>query len=166
LQKTTYEEPGIFTWDLSTNAVYCDSAVARLFDVDEDLAARGLPITIFIDRMHPDDRKRVAESIREAVVTGDPYREEYRTIHTDGSIIDVLAFGRCFRNSAGEPVHYAGVLCVVPPVGIVPRDLAFQCMAAYDLAVQEGNEGAAAKLLEALRALNAHGIANMAEAAL
>ncbi|TKT60079.1 PAS domain-containing protein [Rhizobium sp. LC145] len=148
-----YEEPGIFTWDLSIDAVYCDSAVARYFDLDEREAAHGLPLGMFMDRMHEDDRKRVAHAIREAVITGEPYREEFRTVHRDGSVMNVLAFGRCFRNQMGEPAHYAGVLCPLPVAPSVPRELAWRCMAAYELAVQEGNEEVAARLLEALRAL-------------
>lgn len=148
-----YEEPGFFTWDLAVDTVYSDSLVARLFDFDQNQAERGLPIVALMDRLHDDDRKRVARSLHEAVVTGEPFREEYRTVHRNGSVVTVLEFGRCFRNKEGEPSYYVGIICPMPSDSGLSRGLAWHCLAAYDLAVREGNGEAAAKLMDALLAL-------------
>lgn len=57
------EESGIFTWSLETNIVQGDTSLARLFGVVSSAALTGLPIEAFLDRIHPDDRPRVAQSI-------------------------------------------------------------------------------------------------------
>ncbi|RUL97184.1 PAS domain-containing protein [Rhizobium chutanense] len=104
------EEPGIFTWDLATDTVYADSALAILFGLDPKQTISGLPVIKYLDRIHPDDKPFVAKAISDAVITGDPYRCDYRVFDRSGQIITVAAFGRCFRDEAGSPSHYAGIV--------------------------------------------------------
>ncbi|MBP2445782.1 PAS domain-containing protein [Rhizobium leguminosarum] len=104
------EEPGIFTWDLATDTVYADSALAKLFGLDPEQTISGLPIIKYLDRIHPDDKPSVAKAISDSVITGDPYRHDYRVFDRTGQIVAVAAFGRCFRDAAGNPSHYAGIV--------------------------------------------------------
>jgi PAS domain-containing protein len=106
------EESGIYTWDLKANVLQGDTSVARLFGVIPSVALEGLPIEDLLDRIHSDDRPRVAKSIHHAILTGDPYHEVYRVLgHADYN--DVAAFGRCFRDSDGTPNQYAGIVVKV-----------------------------------------------------
>jgi PAS domain S-box-containing protein len=102
-------DSGIFTWDLETNVVQADTAVAELFGLDAEEVLSGLPIEKFMDRIHPKDRPKVAQAIHHAVVSGDPYHELYTTLGKTGTH-DVVAFGRCFRGPSGAPKHYAGIV--------------------------------------------------------
>jgi PAS domain S-box-containing protein len=104
------EEAGIYTWCLEHDTLYGDTAIATLFGLDPGATLKGLPVTDYIARVHPEDQGAVATLIRRAIEEGDPYRAEYRVMDATGEIRSVIAFGRCFRDGAGIPVHYAGIV--------------------------------------------------------
>ncbi|WP_246091634.1 PAS domain-containing protein [Aliirhizobium smilacinae] len=110
----SYAEPdceaGIYTWCLEDDILYGDTALAALFGLDPAATLRGLSVTDYIARVHPDDQGKVAQLIREAVEDGRPYRAKYRVVNASGLIRPVMAFGRCFRDRTGIPVHYAGIV--------------------------------------------------------
>ena len=62
------EDKGIFTWDIEKNIVFADRAVARLHGLNPEETVRGLPIEVYLARVHPDDRPRLAEGITETIV--------------------------------------------------------------------------------------------------
>ena len=103
-------EAGIFAWCLDTDILYGDSAVGELFGLNPNDTIMGLPIGDYLSRVVEDDRPRVAAAISQAVKDGQPYRAEYRVVDSSGAIRLVAAFGRCFRDRAGNPVHYAGIV--------------------------------------------------------
>lgn len=103
-------ESGIFTWDLNTNRLNGDGAIAKLFGLDARSVFNGLPLQSYIERIHTADRAKVARAIHTAVVSGDPYHEEYRVLGAGDMPVQVLAFGRCFRDEAGNPAQYAGIV--------------------------------------------------------
>lgn len=144
---------GFFTWDLSDDKVYADRAAANLFDLDERMAANGLPITCFLDRISPGDKARVAKSIHDAILSGNPYQESYRVVRGNGAVADVMAFGRCFRDSSGEPSCYAGIVFPKPNGPTRSSALFWHCLAAYELARRGGYPAVAEHLCNALRAL-------------
>lgn len=144
---------GVYLWDMLTDTVFADSAAAQVFGFDIELAKRGQAISFYLERMHPEDLPRVAEAIHEAIVSGGPYQEEYRVCHPDGSVIEVLAIGTCFRNQAGEPFQYAGILFpkeVSPAAETTIRQL---CLMAYELAQKDGKVEVAEKLVDILVSL-------------
>lgn len=102
------DESGIFTWQLESNTLQGDTSLAKLFGVEPAVALVGLPVEDFLDRIHPGDRSRVAQSIHHAILTGDPYHEVYRVLG-HGGYNDIAAFGRCFRDSEGTPSQYVGI---------------------------------------------------------
>jgi PAS domain S-box-containing protein len=104
------EEAGIYTWCLEDDTLYGDTALAALFGLDPKKTLSGLPVTDYIARVHPDDQEAVADLIRIAVEGGNPYQAEYRVMDASGRVRPVMAFGRCFRDKAGVPAHYAGIV--------------------------------------------------------
>jgi len=142
------EEPGIFTWDLATDTVYADSALANLFGLDPEQTIAGLPIIKYLDRIHPDDKPSVAKAISDSVVTGDPYRHDYRVFDRSGQIVAVAAFGRCFRDAAGNPSHYAGIVFRTNDQS-QQDELSAHCSAAFKIAKSSGLQ-ATADALEAI----------------
>jgi PAS domain S-box-containing protein len=104
------EEAGIYTWCLEDDTLYADTALAALFGLDPAATLKGLPVTDYIARVHPEDQGPLATLIRQAIEDGHPYRAEYRVLDAEGSIRPVVAFGRCFRDRTGHPVHYAGIV--------------------------------------------------------
>jgi PAS domain-containing protein len=131
-------ESGIFTWDLRTNVVYADGALAALFGLPSASTIAGLPVEAYIARIHENDRAHVAKAIGHAVVTGAPYHEVYRVLDNNGAAREVMAFGRCFRDAEGVPSQYAGI--VFPMTGGTEEaDPLFAHIAtAHRLAVEAG----------------------------
>lgn len=146
------EEAGIFTWVLATDTVYADSALANLFGLDPQETIAGLPVMRYLDRIHPDDKPSVAKAISESVITGNPYRHDYRVFDRSGQMVTVAAFGRCFRDESGNPSQYAGI--VFPTNDHVRQDhqkdqLSAHCREALKIAQSSGLQ-ATADALEAI----------------
>lgn len=127
-------DAGIFTWVLCTDTVYADAAVAALFGFDAQQVERGQPIVSFLDRIDPRDKPKIAQAIHSAIITGDPYQQDYSVIRPDGTKAEVAAFGRCFRDASGTPSHYAGIIC--PRIDqLSSQDAMFwHCLQAYEIA--------------------------------
>lgn len=105
-------EVGFFTWDVPENVLYADGALADLFGLDPKISSQGLPIEAYLDRVHPEDRPRLAKTIRDSIVTDRPQNETYRVMNTEGNYVFVTGFGRGFRTQDGEIARYVGI--VVP----------------------------------------------------
>jgi len=144
-------DAGVFTWDLSTDTVYADAALAALFGFGTHEAERGQPIVSFMQRISAIDKPRIAQAIHEAIVTGKAYQQDYMIERPDGTRASVSAFGRCFRDSDGTPSHYAGIVCPQSICEISHDPLLGHCLQAYDLASKTGNADLVAALAVALR---------------
>ena len=68
-------DAGFYAWDIPDNILYADSALAALFGLDAGLAERGLPIENYLERVHPDDRPRLAKTIRDSIIGHHPQQE-------------------------------------------------------------------------------------------
>jgi len=144
-------DAGVFTWDLSTDTVYADKALAELFGLDARETERGLPIVRFLDRIDPADKPMIAKAIHEAIVTGEAYQQDYTVVRHDGSTAAVAAFGRCFRNAAGTPSHYAGIVYPKTSGPSVQDAIFWHCLQAYNLAKDAGQMEMVELLQQALR---------------
>src|ERR687890_582718 len=61
-------------------------------------------------RLHPDDRERIlAADKRFEAGDGEPFREEYRLLAKDGSVVWVREEAMLVRDEAGEPLYWQGV---------------------------------------------------------
>jgi diguanylate cyclase (GGDEF)-like protein/PAS domain S-box-containing protein len=61
-------------------------------------------------RLHPDDRERIlAADKRFEAAGGEPFREEYRLLAKDGSVVWVREEAVLVRDEAGEPLYWKGV---------------------------------------------------------
>jgi PAS domain-containing protein len=105
-------EVGFFTWDITDNTLYADGALAALFGLDAEDTANGLPIEVYLKRVHPEDRPRLARTIRDSIVANRPQQETYRVCNKGGIYTLVTGYGRGFRRRNGDTVRYVGV--VVP----------------------------------------------------
>jgi PAS domain S-box-containing protein len=104
------EGVGTWEWNISTNRVYADQALAQLFGMDPEQASYGLPIEAFTAGIHPDDRGWVESAIREAEVRSGPFVNEYRTCPRHGEVRWVLARGRFYHDAFGRPRHSRGLV--------------------------------------------------------
>lgn len=98
-------------WNISTNRVIANTAFAHLFAVDPALACiSGLPVDLFLNAIHPEDRSRVSMAIDQAIQSGEPYIAEYRVRTASGEERWVSARGQVEYDAAGNAVSLPGAL--------------------------------------------------------
>ena len=100
-------EIGTYEWDVTSDWLYGDRNFMRMFDVAVDEAG-GAPVGSFLAVIHPDDRERVARSIRHSVETGANYEEDYRVFGPQGERW-VNGRGRMTKDDQGRVVNFFGV---------------------------------------------------------
>ncbi|MEH1889256.1 MAG: PAS domain S-box protein [Nostoc sp.] len=97
-------------WKIPENLVTVNAAFAYLFGVDSVEATIGLPIELFIQAMHEEDRPRVAAAINQAIETGEEYVSEYRIYTAVGEERWVAARGRVEYAADGKAIAFPGAL--------------------------------------------------------
>jgi PAS domain S-box-containing protein len=97
----------IWDWDLVTNAVWRNEGAWTLFGYTPDDV--GPEITWWLDRIHPEDKKRVARGLRAVVGRGGEFwRGEYRYQRADGSYAHIVDRGYVIHDRDGKPVRMIG----------------------------------------------------------
>lgn len=97
-------------WDILNDRVYGDERLARLFGVDTEQAADGLPLMDFVNAIHEEDRPQVAAQIEQAVQTGERYTAEYRVVGAGNGYRWVVAHGQVERDAEGKAVRFPGTV--------------------------------------------------------
>lgn len=97
-------------WRIQENLIFTDAAFANLFGVDPEAATQGLPIELFLNGMHPDDREPVSAAIQTAIATGEEYFAEYRVRSASGAERWIAARGRVEYDADGTPISFPGAL--------------------------------------------------------
>ena len=98
----------VFEWDVEADRVAVLGSLAEIFGVDqEEAATAGLPLSTFIDGIHPQDRERVSHAIQASVTEGAPYQVEYRVTGKGGERI-VMARGELDASAHGR--HFSGAI--------------------------------------------------------
>ena len=112
---------GTWLWDVQADRVTADSRFARTYSIDPAQAAAGLPLAVFLERVHPQDLAEMEARISESVQRGAPYRCQYRIRQADGEWLWVEASGRCEHDEQGRPTCFPGLM-----VDVQERKLAEQ----------------------------------------
>ena len=71
--------------------------------------------SLWIDRIHPDDRERVVTACHLANEAKEPFNEEYRIIARDGRIVWIRDRAMLVQGSHGEPLCWQGVMLDITP---------------------------------------------------
>lgn len=96
---------GTWSVDLRTNLDTRDDRVNRILGLPA--TPTTTPLDDFMDRVHPDDRAGVLESLDQALETG-RYRRELRVVRPDGEVRWILEQGHVTRDEAGMPLVLTG----------------------------------------------------------
>jgi PAS domain S-box-containing protein len=99
----------VWDWDLAAKYIHWTKAGDEYFGyAPHDI---GTSIEWWVERLHPDDRARVAAGLR-AVLAGaeEIWTDEYRLRRADGSYADVLDRGTVLRNEEGEACRMIGAI--------------------------------------------------------
>jgi PAS domain S-box-containing protein len=100
-------DAGIWDWDLETNKVYFSPRWKSMLGYGEDEI--GDDPDEWVERIHPDDRPRVLETVR-AYQSGEipQYEVEHRLRQKDGSYRWILARGTVVRDAQRRPYRMVG----------------------------------------------------------
>jgi PAS domain S-box-containing protein len=79
-----------------------------------DLLGQGAQTTrpsyeLFLQQVYPEDRQKIQDKVRRAMVEGGEYSGEYRLLHPNGGIRWVLEKGQVFYDQADQPQRIVGV---------------------------------------------------------
>ena len=97
---------GSWEWDVGTNRVTWSDELFRLYGVEP----HSVEVTFesYLDRVHPEDRARVAETVEGAYATGEPFEFDHRLVRPDGTVRWTNSRGRVVREENGAPVRMVG----------------------------------------------------------
>ncbi len=111
LQLALNASTGIGTWDWTAESgrVTGDERFAALFGIDPARVAHGGAFDAVLNFIHPDDRVRIAQEVRQSVAHRAPLKLEFRVVRTDGEVRWLLTQGRCIFDAEGRPVRFPGV---------------------------------------------------------
>jgi PAS domain S-box-containing protein len=105
----------IWEWDLEAGRLYWNDGLHRHFGYElgtlrSDDAWRA-------ERIHPEDRERVIESLRRAVESGDTrWTEAYRFLRGDGTVTHVVDRGGVVCDADQRPVAMIGAMLDLAPL--------------------------------------------------
>ncbi|WP_249673249.1 ATP-binding protein [Pseudomonas abieticivorans] len=98
---------GTWDWDIREDRFMADAHFARLHSVDPQQAG-SLPITEYLQGVHPEDRGLVARTIKDCITHSGEYANEFRLLPADGVVRWVFARGRCYKDDHGRPARFIG----------------------------------------------------------
>jgi PAS domain S-box-containing protein len=98
---------GSWSWDIAQDHLYCSDETYRLFGLQP--GERTLRQADFLGFLHPQDRPRVEQALREALVHG-RYDCEYRIVHGDAQGRYMYSHGQTTFDPGGTPVKIEGTV--------------------------------------------------------
>jgi PAS domain S-box-containing protein len=99
----------IWDWNLETGSIWWNESFQTSFGYGPQDIEPG--IESWINRIHPDDRKRVETGIHAVLDSRqDTWTDEYRFRRRDGSYAEVFDRGHVLRNEAGRAVRMVGAI--------------------------------------------------------
>ncbi|MEO5592937.1 MAG: PAS domain S-box protein [Chitinophagaceae bacterium] len=98
----------VWDWDLINHTIWWNKNYYSQFEYTKE---ESTPVSSRYNGIHPDDRKRVAEGINQAIETCQPYwADEYRFLKADGTTVYVLDRGNIMYNGKNKPYRMVGAM--------------------------------------------------------
>ncbi|MEM8831613.1 MAG: PAS domain S-box protein [Cyanobacteria bacterium P01_G01_bin.19] len=98
---------GMWFWDLTTDNLEWTEQCNKLLGLDGDTE---ISYQLFLNTLHPEDRDRTDEAVKQALANHSEYDIEYRVVGKDGSVRWLAAKGKGFYNQDGKPVSMMGTM--------------------------------------------------------
>lgn len=99
-----------WAWDVPNNRVIGNATLAQIFSIDPREVAKGLPLEVFVQAVHEEDRQYVLDAVAEAIGAQVPYAADYRVRSSDHGFRWVSARGSATYDATGAPRMFSGVL--------------------------------------------------------
>lgn len=102
------EAAGIGTWecDIATGELTWSPELYRLFGVDPQLTKAALQ-DAWLNALHPQDTKRVAQAARSALAAQKPFSDEFRILR-DGEVHWIISRSKVIRDKSGRAERIIG----------------------------------------------------------
>ncbi|MBF0454424.1 MAG: PAS domain S-box protein [Magnetococcales bacterium] len=100
---------GNWDWDIVNNTLYWSDEIYRIFGLDPSQCQASY--AGFIEAIHCDDRERVSQAVKEAIV--DPkvsYDIQHRVVRPGGALRTVREQGEVIRNEKGQAIRMMGTV--------------------------------------------------------
>jgi two-component system sensor histidine kinase/response regulator len=101
---------GTWTWDIVNDRLSADEFTARMFSIEPDAAAKGLPVEVYLRAVLEEDQPVVANRLGGAIKSCSYYDVEYRVRQRDGELRWLQAKGRVEGDSAGNALYFHGAV--------------------------------------------------------
>jgi len=98
-------EAGLWTMEVDSGVIWATAKFRELlrFSPDEDLTFR-----LFLERIHPDDRKRLKKLVRQSLEKQEAFNMEYRVMQPEGSFRWISTRGKLFPRVSEIPERLMG----------------------------------------------------------
>ena len=96
---------GTWDWDLRTGTLACSERCLEMFGIP---AATEMTYERFLAALHPEERGRVDQAVRQNHQHKSDYSLEMRAVWPDGSIHWIMSRGRAYFDPSGQPVRMSG----------------------------------------------------------
>jgi PAS domain S-box-containing protein len=99
-------EMGTWFWNIQRDEITWSEEFRTLFGLTSHAT---LTYKAILQVIHPDDRQRIDQSVKNTLELGVPYDMEYRVVWPDSSVHWIAAKGRARRSPEGVPVEMQGI---------------------------------------------------------
>ncbi|MDR7049432.1 PAS domain S-box-containing protein [Duganella sp. 3397] len=100
LQGEQINRSGSWTWDLSKSTINGTPELARIFGLSD--AQPTMPLSIFVEALHPDDQPRVQRILDHAIANRRAYGMDYRVVDPDGTVRYLSCVGEPLAGTGGD----------------------------------------------------------------
>ena len=98
---------GSWEWDVPSDSVTWSDELYRNYGADP--AAHEATFGGYLERVHPDDRDRVAAQVGAALADRDAFRFDERIVRPDGTVRTLASRGQVHRDGDGQPLRMVGI---------------------------------------------------------
>jgi hypothetical protein len=112
---------GVWDWDLSSNLIFADEAVADAFGLDSELTRRGLPPEAYFSLVHDEDRQMLIDHSLRSISTNGSCSDNFRILKRTGTKW-VHSQGRCFASGDNAPKCFVGLISEISPSHMDPAE--------------------------------------------
>jgi len=99
---------GSWDWNIVNNTLLWSDEIYRIFGLKpQEFSAE---YAAFLERLHPEDRAKVAQAVDVALAGGAPYCIEHRIVRPDGTVRTVLEQAEIQRDTSGKAIQMTGTV--------------------------------------------------------
>jgi len=100
---------GSWAWNISSGRLFWSQETFRIFGFDPAKTTPSVAET-FLQRIHPEDRPRIEQGLKQALMEPSNYEVDYRIVLPDGSIRYIHEAVYPLTNEAGQVIERYGVV--------------------------------------------------------